>query len=38
MLEVGTLDRSIEFEEYVDVRFAEGTVGQTAWEYEAGRN
>ena len=38
MLEAGTLDRPIEFEEYVDVRFAEGTVGETAWEYEAARN
>jgi NitT/TauT family transport system substrate-binding protein len=36
MLEVGTLDRPIEFEEYVDVRFSEGAMGQTAWRYEAG--
>lgn len=36
MLEVGVLDRSIEFDEYVDVRFAEQTVTQTAWKFEAG--
>jgi hypothetical protein len=36
MLEAGTLDHPIEFPEYVDVRFAEGTVGETAWEFEAG--
>lgn len=36
MLEVGILDRSIEFDEYVDARFAEETVAQTAWKFEAG--
>ena len=36
MLEVGVLERSIEFDEYVDVRFAEQTVTQTAWKFEAG--
>ncbi len=36
MLEVGTLERRIGFEEYVDVRFAEGAQLQTAWRYEAG--
>ena len=36
MLEVGILDRPIEFEEYVDVRFAEETVAQTAWKFEPG--
>ena len=34
MIETGVLDRSIEFEEYVDTRFAEGAQGQTAWPYE----
>jgi NitT/TauT family transport system substrate-binding protein len=37
MLETGTLDRPIEFEEYVDLRFADGAAAQTAWKYEAGR-
>ena len=36
MIETGVLDRKIRFEEYVDVRFAEGAVGQTAWKYEPG--
>ncbi|HEX5757673.1 MAG TPA: ABC transporter substrate-binding protein [Thermoanaerobaculia bacterium] len=36
MLEAGTLDRPVQFEEYVDVRFAEGTVGLTPWDFEAG--
>ena len=36
MLEVGILDRKIEFDEYVDVRFAEQTVAQTAWKFAAG--
>jgi NitT/TauT family transport system substrate-binding protein len=36
MLETGTLERSIEFEEYVDTRFAEGAESQTAWRYEPG--
>lgn len=36
MIETGVLDRKIPFEEYVDVRFAEGASGQTAWKYEAG--
>jgi NitT/TauT family transport system substrate-binding protein len=36
MLETGTLERSIEFEEYVDTRFAEGAKTQTAWRYEPG--
>jgi NitT/TauT family transport system substrate-binding protein len=36
MIETGVLDRRIEFEEYVDVRFAEGAAGQTAWKYEPG--
>ena len=26
----------IEFDEYVDARFAEGAVGRTAWKYEPG--
>jgi NitT/TauT family transport system substrate-binding protein len=37
MIETGVLDKSIEFEEYVDTRFAEGARTQTAWEYEPGR-
>ena len=36
MLETGTLERSIEFEEYVDTRFAEGAQHRTAWRYEPG--
>jgi NitT/TauT family transport system substrate-binding protein len=36
MIETGVLDRRIEFEEYVDTRFAEGAHGQTAWRYEPG--
>jgi NitT/TauT family transport system substrate-binding protein len=36
MLQTGTLDRRIEFEEYVDTRFADGAGNQTAWKYEAG--
>jgi NitT/TauT family transport system substrate-binding protein len=36
MRETGVLDRAIGFEEYVDPRFAEGAMGQTAWKYEAG--
>ena len=36
MIETGVLDRKIAFEEYVDVRFAEGAATQTAWKYEPG--
>lgn len=36
MLEHGLLERSLEFEEYVDPRFARGAMGQTAWRYEPG--
>jgi NitT/TauT family transport system substrate-binding protein len=36
MIETGVLDRKIAFEEYVDVRFAEGAVDRTAWKYEPG--
>jgi NitT/TauT family transport system substrate-binding protein len=36
MLETGTLERRIEFEEYVDTRFAEGARTKTAWRYEPG--
>lgn len=35
MLQTGTLGRKIEFEEYVDTRFADGAAA-TAWSYEAG--
>jgi len=37
MLHVGTLDRPIEFHEYVDTRFADGAADQTPWRFEAGR-
>jgi NitT/TauT family transport system substrate-binding protein len=36
MIETGVLDRSIEFKDYVDTRFAEGAKTQTAWSYEPG--
>jgi NitT/TauT family transport system substrate-binding protein len=36
MRETGVLDRTIEFEEYVDTRFAEGAKARTAWKYEPG--
>ncbi|MEA2274984.1 MAG: NitT/TauT family transport system substrate-binding protein, partial [Solirubrobacteraceae bacterium] len=36
MRETGVLDREIAFEEYVDIRFAEGAAGQKPWKYEAG--
>jgi NitT/TauT family transport system substrate-binding protein len=36
MIETGVLDRKIEFEEYVDTRFAEGVRNKTAWQYEPG--
>ena len=34
MIESGVLDKKIEFDEYVDVRFAERAEIQTAWDYE----
>lgn len=36
MLETKVLERSIEFPEYVDTRFADGAAGATPWRYEAG--
>lgn len=36
MIETGVLDRKIEFDEYVDTRFADGASSQTAWKYEPG--
>jgi NitT/TauT family transport system substrate-binding protein len=36
MRETGVLERNIEFDEYVDTRFAEGAKIQTAWKYEPG--
>lgn len=36
MMETGVLDRTIEFQDYVDSRFAEGARIQTAWYYEPG--
>ena len=38
MIETGVLDRKIEFEEYVDTRFAEHAQIKTAWNYEPGGN
>jgi NitT/TauT family transport system substrate-binding protein len=36
MIQTDVLDRRIEFEEYVDVQFAEGAKHQTEWRYEPG--
>jgi hypothetical protein len=36
MIDSGVLDRKIEFEEYLDTRFAETAEFQTAWSFEAG--
>jgi NitT/TauT family transport system substrate-binding protein len=36
MIETGVLNRKIEFEEYVDLRFADKASIQTAWKYEPG--
>jgi NitT/TauT family transport system substrate-binding protein len=36
MIESGVLDRKIEFDEYVDVRFAERAQIETAWKFEPG--
>ena len=36
MLEAGLLDRKIEFDEYVDVSFAERSTVRTAWKFEPG--
>jgi NitT/TauT family transport system substrate-binding protein len=36
MRETGVLDRNIEFDEYIDTRFAEGARIRTAWKYEPG--
>jgi len=36
MMETGVLDKKIEFEEYVDLRFADKASIQTAWKYEPG--
>jgi NitT/TauT family transport system substrate-binding protein len=36
MLDAKLIDRRIEFEEYVDTRFAEGAGVRTAWKYERG--
>lgn len=36
MMETGVLDRKIEFEEYVDLRFADKASIKTAWNYEPG--
>lgn len=36
MRETGILDRQIAFEEYADIRFAEGAKSQTEWKYEPG--
>jgi NitT/TauT family transport system substrate-binding protein len=36
MIESGVLDKKLEFDEYVDVRFAEHSQIQTAWKFEPG--
>ena len=36
MIESGVLERAIEFDEYVDVQFAERSQIQTAWKFEPG--
>jgi len=36
MRETGVLERNIEFDQYVDTRFAEGAKLRTAWKYEPG--
>jgi NitT/TauT family transport system substrate-binding protein len=36
MIKSGVLSHKMPFEEYVDVRFAEGTVRETAWRFEPG--
>jgi NitT/TauT family transport system substrate-binding protein len=36
MIETGVLDRKIEFNEYVDTRFSDGAMSETAWKYQAG--
>lgn len=36
MIETGVLNKKVEFEEYVDTQFAEGSKHKTAWKYEPG--
>jgi NitT/TauT family transport system substrate-binding protein len=36
MLETGVLESNIEFDQYVDTRFADGAKSGTAWKYEPG--
>ncbi len=36
MIETGVLKKKIDFSEYTDTRFADGTHGETAWRYEPG--
>jgi len=36
MIETGVLDKPVEFDSYVDTRFAEGAKEQVAWKYEPG--
>ncbi|MBZ4418405.1 ABC transporter substrate-binding protein [Myxococcus sp. RHSTA-1-4] len=36
MLEYGLIEKPIAFEDYVDARFAEGAVAETAWDYPVG--
>ncbi|GHG66478.1 ABC transporter substrate-binding protein [Comamonas sp. JC664] len=36
MRKYGLLDQPIAFEEYVDIRFAEGAMAETAWDYPVG--
>jgi NitT/TauT family transport system substrate-binding protein len=36
MIETGVLNKRIDFEEYVDIRFADHASIKTAWNYEPG--
>jgi NitT/TauT family transport system substrate-binding protein len=36
MIESGVLDKKIEFNDYVDTRFADGAADETPWKYEPG--
>ena len=36
MVEHGLLERPLEFDDYVDPRFARGAMGRTSWDYEPG--
>jgi NitT/TauT family transport system substrate-binding protein len=36
MMETGVLNKKIAFEDYVDTRFSDRAVSQTAWKYSPG--